>query len=405
MQGEQIREFPREEYERRLELVQREMKQLKLDALFIADERNHRYLTGHYSEMVYNKARPSFSWVPVDGEPIVITNEPEAPWAQEASWCQEVIPYSDLTMGAVSITDGVRILGFEDAIRQAIIDGAGMLGVADHSRIGIAQDSWHRFDLPVRHLSDLRVAFPSAEWIDAAGILWSSRIVKSELEVEYIGDAVDALDSGIAAVIASLRPGLTENEVARRFRAEMLLAGADHVGYTNVSDVRSSTVLTTPSERSIPARSIVFMDGGAFVHGYASDHNRLVSVGAPTDDEKYAYEVLVNALDAARLKAKPGNTAGDVAQASHDVFRDAGADPRFLIGRAGHGTGLEQPEPPSVHPADETVLKPGMVLSLEPNMRFGDAGFLIAEDMVVIREDGAELLSSHPMPPELPVIG
>jgi Xaa-Pro dipeptidase len=387
-------EFSRDEYLRRVDAIQGIMRAREYDALLISDARNHRYFTGHYSEMaLQNRALPSATWIPPEGPPVIVTHAAEAPWAEEVSIADRVYGYGDLH--AVS-----GILGYETALGRALVQAGRDLQLTSASRIATPMDSWHRVDLTLGVIDEIRTAFADAEWCDGSEAVWACRMIKSAAEIEVMREAVAALDAGFAALPALLAEADTERAAIRAFRRELLNGGADHLGYTIISDVAGSTVLTTPSDRPIPDRAVMFVDGGAFVRGYTADYNKLVSMGEPTSAERDAYGLMCSALEAARLAARVGNTAGDIARAMHEVLLAGGLDSRFL-GRSGHGTGMEVPEPPSLHPADETPLQAGMVLSLEPNGGFEDVGFLIVEDMVVVGEDEPTFMSSDPTPPEL----
>lgn len=98
---------------------------------------------------------------------------------------------------------------------------------------------------------------------------------------------------------------------------------------------------------------------------------------------------------------QPRVAVADVAAAVADELP---ADGARAFGRLGHGVGLEIAEPPSLHPADPTVLEPGMTLCVEPTSGFGDAGNLVGEEMVVVTEDGGELLSPA-FPDTIEVLG
>jgi Xaa-Pro aminopeptidase len=93
----------------------------------------------------------------------------------------------------------------------------------------------------------------------------------------------------------------------------------------------------------------------------------------------------------------------DLFHAMQGVMSGAGASDAS-VGRLGHGLGMQLTEFPSIAPWDRTVLEPGMVLTLEPGMAFGDGAVMVHEENIVIREDGAELLTVR-APRDMPVIG
>jgi Xaa-Pro aminopeptidase len=124
-------------------------------------------------------------------------------------------------------------------------------------------------------------------------------------------------------------------------------------------------------------------------------------VGQANERQEGAYRLLIEAHVAGIEAARPGSTAGDVTRAMQAVLERESTSASSM-GRMGHGIGLEVPEPPSLHVTAETALTPGMVLCIEPNFHAEGVGSMVAEDMIVIRDDEPEFLSNAPMPPELP---
>ena len=98
--------------------------------------------------------------------------------------------------------------------------------------------------------------------------------------------------------------------------------------------------------------------------------------------------------------AKPGVRGGEVTRAMQRVL-DGGRPSASVMGRMGHGIGLDVPEPPSFHSAAEAELMPGVPVCIEPSKHVDGAGTLIAEDVFVMRETGIECLSTSPTPPDL----
>jgi Xaa-Pro aminopeptidase len=398
-----LADFSQEEYEDRLALLQAQMEVKGIDGMLVCDKENYRYITGHITEFYFNKARVPLTWVPKDGEPVLVVQEVERLWAEEISWCSDVRFYGELLPSDVKPL-GEPDRGFEQDLVKVAVDAARDRGFGAGSTLGIPRGSHMRVDLAVDVLEGIREGLSDARWVDVAELLWTSRMVKSEQEIRYLRDASTALDRTYALTIKEMAPGKTELEIARFMRGHMFLEGADGVAYTCVDDIRAHG-LTSPSDRKMPDRAIYHIDGGTVVRGYAADFSRLVSIGSPSDREQQAYATTVEAHYAGIDAARAGVRAGDVATAIYAALEEGGAD-HVGVGRCGHGTGLEQPEPPSLHPEDQTELRAGMVLSIEPVAFFNDVGYLFTEDMVAVEEDGPpSLLTEAPTPRELLVAG
>lgn len=134
----------------------------------------------------------------------------------------------------------------------------------------------------------------------------------------------------------------------------------------------------------------------------AASGDRNFAVGAPAPDVQDAHARLVDAACAAFHLARPGATAADLFHCMAGFLAEG--ERGSPSGRFGHGLGMQITEPPSLIAADETVLRPGMVLTLEPFIELGPGRMLVHEEDIVIRAGGAEWLST-PVDPGIQVLG
>ena len=144
------------------------------------------------------------------------------------------------------------------------------------------------------------------------------------------------------------------------------------------------------------------LDTGCTWDGYFCDFDRNWAIGRADEAALRAYDVLWRTTEAGLEAAKPGNTCRDLFLAMSTVIGEmdsSGGD----IGRLGHGLGMQLTEQPSHAAFDKTVLQEGMVLTLEPSLSYGDGLMMVHEENIVIRADGAELLTRR-APRDLPVI-
>jgi len=145
------------------------------------------------------------------------------------------------------------------------------------------------------------------------------------------------------------------------------------------------------------------LDTGCVWDGYFCDFDRNWAIGRADETARQAYDVLWRATEAGIAAARPGNSCRDLFIAMSDVIAemdDSGGD----VGRLGHGLGMQLTEQPSHAMFDRTVLVENMVLTIEPSLSYGDGLMMVHEENIVVREDGAELLTRR-APPELPLIG
>src|SRR5690606_13401438 len=146
----------------------------------------------------------------------------------------------------------------------------------------------------------------------------------------------------------------------------------------------------------IEAGELVTVDIGCLRDGYASDMTRTVSVGSPASPEaRGLYELVLRAQQEALAAIRPGRTVGEVDAAARRVIEQAGYGDRFSHG-LGHGLGLDVHEDPRLAPEGEGVLAAGMVVTVEPGVYLPGQGGVRIEDLVVVREDGPEILTQTP---------
>lgn len=173
-----------------------------------------------------------------------------------------------------------------------------------------------------------------------------------------------------------------------------LVGGAGQGGY--------SDVISPPSERPLQAGDVLMLDSGAAWDGYFCDFDRNFAIGRAGDAARRAYDVLWRATEAGIAAAQPGVTCRQLCAVMQAVISETAPD-SGAVGRLGHGLGMQLTEWPSLADFDETVIEPGMVLTLEPSLACGEGRVMVHEENIVVRSTGAELLTAR-APAELPVI-
>jgi len=156
---------------------------------------------------------------------------------------------------------------------------------------------------------------------------------------------------------------------------------------------RSALPHGVASEASLPAKGFVVLDFGVILHGYCSDMTRTVHVGAASQEERDLYRAVLDAQMAAIAACLPGMPLRDVDAAARDVLKHHKLD-KYFTHSTGHGVGLEIHEPPRVAQGQTEVLRPGMVITIEPGIYLAGKFGIRIEDVVAITDSGYELLTS-----------
>lgn len=237
------------------------------------------------------------------------------------------------------------------------------------------------------------VAKPRAQRLLTAS-LPRYRLVKDAAEIEAIRATAVIIERSIAAAAAALAPGLSERDLERVIKTELLQAGAETLDYTLVQFGASSAIPHhLAGEPVLAAHGNVLLDIAVTHRQYFADITRDLSLGQPGAKYAEVHEIVRAAQAAGVAAAVPGATIDDVDRACRDTITAAGYGAAFFT-RTGHGLGLEVHEPPSVVAGNPLVLEPGMVITVEPGIYLpGEFGVRI-EDTIAITEAAADRLSA-----------
>ncbi|MGW0063359.1 M24 family metallopeptidase [Streptosporangium sandarakinum] len=237
-----------------------------------------------------------------------------------------------------------------------------------------------------------------------SGLVESVRRVKDEEEIGLLRTACELTDRAFAELLPTLRPGLTEREVARTLERLMADLGADAPAFATIvaSGPNGSIPHHSPSDRPLARGDLVTMDFGARYGGYHADMTRTVAIGEPAGWQRELYDLVRAAQRAGREAVRPGAATHEVDAAARDLIAEAGHGGHFGHG-LGHGVGLEIHEVPFLSPAPAAAkTEPGrgharledrVPVTVEPGVYIPGRGGVRIEDTLVTRDDGPELLT------------
>jgi Xaa-Pro dipeptidase len=220
------------------------------------------------------------------------------------------------------------------------------------------------------------------------------RMIKSEEEIKVIEDACRLADIGVMTAIEEISEGKREREIAAKVEYAMKMEGAEKPAFDTIiaSGYRSALPHGVASDKRIERGDLVVMDLGALYRHYNSDITRTIVVGTPNEKQKEIYEIVLEAQKKAVEEAKPGMTAKELDSVARKIIEEYGYGDKF-IHSLGHGIGLQVHEWPRVSQLDETVLKEGMVVTIEPGIYIPKFGGVRIEDTIVITKNGAKRLT------------
>jgi Xaa-Pro dipeptidase len=371
--------FPVEEYQGRVAAVQNELEEAGADALLVHQTHNIFYLTGYHAGGSPNY---QFLLVPKKGDPILLVRELEKKLVDYYSWMTNIFSWED-TEEPIGVT-------------KKVIEKAG-LGDA-----GVGYEGTSNWITP-RRVALFKEKMLEVRWMDLGGTVENHRLIKSPREIEYMRQATRYTEEGIRCAYEAIREGVTENDVAAACEAGMIRAGSEPLVSSPIinSGFRSSVAHTSFRRRKLEKGDTLIIEISGVYNRYTGPLFRSAVIGSPPEKLRELYDSLVEGLESAIAKIRPGVTSGDVDEACTGLLRKKGFYDYFKK-RLGYSVGIGFPPGwgegaiMDIKHNDPRELKAGMVFHLPPAMRVGDEwGFGVSET-VVVTEKGGEPLSNCP---------
>ncbi|WP_399425625.1 M24 family metallopeptidase [Vibrio campbellii] len=382
------RGFEKAEFEQRTYELQKRMREQQIDAALFTTEPEFRYFSGFKSQFWESPTRPWFLVVPSTGKPIAVVPEIGASGFED-TWVDDVRSWPSPRPE----DDGISLLAATLAEVSTCTRSIGaMIGPETHLR------------MPAQNFQLLQSKLSQHDVIDVSLIVRDIRSIKSKAEIDKIRFACQVTAEGFEFLKHRLAIGMTEREACKAMHIEMLRLWADSCPYLISGSGAGGydSIIMGPSDRVLTEGDLLIIDTGANYDGYFSDFDRNYAFGQIDEETQLAYDAVYQATEAGLKMAEPGRTTGDIWQAMWSVLEKNGALGND-VGRMGHGLGMQLTEWPSHVPDGDVILKPGMVLTLEPGMAFAQGKMMVHEENIVITERGCELLHDRTWK-NLPVI-
>jgi Xaa-Pro aminopeptidase len=347
------------EFRRRQKELREELDRRKVDALLVTHLPNVRYLCGFSG---------SSGVLLASGRPVFFT---DGRYAEQAA--------AEVEGARVSIGKGHPL-----AAAAAVCVKSGL------KRVGI--ESEH---LTVAQLGALEKALgKGVKVIPLAGAVEELRALKDADEIQSLRNAVELSSRLFRPLLRSMRSGVAESAIAAKLESMARRVGAEAMSFPTIvaSAERSALPHGVASAAKLPSAGFVVLDYGIVLDGYCSDMTRTVHLGKAPVEARSLYVAVLDAQLAAISAVRPGATAGEVDKAARQELRRAKLD-RFFTHSTGHGVGLEIHELPRLAARNDAILRPGMVITVEPGVYLpGKCGVRI-EDMLLVTERGYEVLT------------
>jgi len=286
--------------------------------------------------------------------------------------------------------------------RGTMIQAVGkVLKAAKIGRLAIEADS-----MTVSLRDQIAAERPKMEIAPTSGLVEKLRQSKDKGEIARIRRAIWCAEKAFGVLKATLRPEKTEKQVANELEYQMRLFGARWRGFASIVGVgpRAALPHAVPTDRQIGQSDFVLVDWGADEGLYKSDLTRVLVTGKISPKLERIYRVVLEAQSRAIAAIGPGVAAKDVDKAARGTIANAGFGRYFGHG-LGHGVGLEIHEAPRLAANSKDVLKPGMVVTVEPGIYLEGWGGVRIEDDVLVTRKGHEVLTNTPKQWEEAILG
>ena len=354
------RVLPAAEYERRLKALVAALRRRKLDGAVITEGVSRLYYTGFESSA-------GTLLVDADEGPVFVVDFRYILMARKAMpFAKCVLQKGGAASQVARHTRRWRSAGYE-----------GRMSVTAFERLR-------------KSLADI------ASWEAVDEIIAGQRSVKSAAEQKALRRAIAANDRLYADVLGKIRPGMTEWDVRGLFRqgADRFAQGESFATIV-CAGANGAECHHEPDLTPIPSRGPVLMDFGVVLDHYCSDMTRCVSFGKPSPFYRKIYDIVLEANRKAVARIRPGMTGAEVDAVARRHIEKAGYGDAFAHS-LGHSVGMEIHEGPNFSTGEKRVIKPGMVITVEPGIYLpGRLGVRI-EDVVLVTRTGCECLTASP---------
>ncbi|HEX6503805.1 MAG TPA: Xaa-Pro peptidase family protein [Terriglobales bacterium] len=228
----------------------------------------------------------------------------------------------------------------------------------------------------------------------APALVEEQRMIKDSAEIALIRKAVRSGSDLFEDILKAVRPGVQETAVAAQVEYAARKRGCEGMSFETIiaSGPRSALPHGRASDQRIPRRGFVVCDFGVILAGYCSDMTRTLYVGRADKQARSFYQAVRDAQLSGIEAVRPGVPVSEVDAAARRVLKKAGLG-RYFTHSAGHGVGLEIHEAPRVASGQSEILRPGMVITIEPGAYVPRKWGVRVEDMVVVTERGCEVLT------------
>ncbi|MCS7365541.1 MAG: Xaa-Pro peptidase family protein [archaeon GB-1867-035] len=364
----------------RIRRIAQALSSVGVDVALIFSPENLCYLIGNLIDY-------SAALITCEGKIVTICSFLEYERAKRETWSDEVVPYSSREYSYLNFKT-IRSANLLSAVCSVLIDYGFSKSVIGFEGSFVSSSLYGSL---TRQLNE-------AIFKDVSKLFSDLRQVKDDYEVDLIRRAVKRVEYAFERSIDILSVGVSEFEVAGEALKAMVSSGGKGVFKLPIvaSGVRSALPHGRASSKIIGESELVILDYVAPEEWYYGDLTRTLVTRPVSNKHEKIYSIVVEALNNAIDSIKPGVKCSEVDRAARSVIVKYGYGDYF-IHSTGHGIGLSVHESPRLSSSDSTILKPGMIVTVEPGIYIPGFGGVRVERDVLVTDDGFEILDSYPV--------
>lgn len=244
--------------------------------------------------------------------------------------------------------------------------------------------------LTVDNFSEMKKTLKKVKFKAVSNGISDLYLKKDRSEIELMRKAAEIGDKALTRLVSSIKPGITEIEVARKLEQYCSELGSEKPSFDTIVlfGKRAALPHGKPQDVTLLKGDWILIDFGCTVGGFCSDITRTFVYGKANALQKKIYEIVLHAQKIARQAAKSAMSSKELDNIARSYIKEKGYGAEF--GHAlGHGVGLRVHERPRVSPHVEEILKEGCVITIEPGIYNNEFGGVRIEDMIVLEKNGA----------------
>jgi Xaa-Pro dipeptidase len=337
-----------------------------LDAVAIVPGPNFKRIFGRDFHLM---ERPLLVIIPRSGDPVAIVPNLEMASFKTLDFPGQVFDWRDE-------------VGYSGAFSAA---AAALPQLGQGAVIGLEAQRMRVFE----HMA-LANVFPDAQFSDAHAEISSTRLLKTEDEIEKLRRAIEISEAALEETLQRVEIGQTEKEIEAILVNQMFGLGAEALSFDPIvaaGDNSAQPHATSRADYRTKRGDALLIDFGAQFGGFNADITRTFFLGEVSDRDRRFYDTVKAANDRGKSVTRAGVTAHDVDDAVQKVL-EGSEFAEFARHKTGHGLGLDVHEAPHIMRGNDEMLQAGMVFTVEPGLyRLGECGVRI-EDDILVTDDG-----------------